>query len=90
MLLRRGGGYSLAVPTDVHRLAQAVARAGDGGRAEDSPAIVEALRAALDGWQGEPYAELGEQSWLVGERRRCHELRLVALERLAERAPDRR
>jgi DNA-binding SARP family transcriptional activator len=82
-LLSRGGGYSLGVPTDAERLAQAVARAGDGCLAEDSSAIVEVLRAALDGWQGEPYAELGEQSWLVGERKRCHELRLVALERLA-------
>jgi DNA-binding SARP family transcriptional activator len=83
VLLSRGGGYSLAVPTDVERLAQAVARAGDSYLAEDSSVIVAALRAALDGWQGEPYAELGEQSWLVGERGRCHELRLVALERLA-------
>lgn len=83
VLLSRGGGYSLAVHTDVERLAQAVARAGGGYLAHDSSAIVEALRAALDGWQGEPYAELGEQSWLVGERGRCHELRLVALERLA-------
>jgi Bacterial transcriptional activator domain len=83
VLLSRGGGYSLAVSTDVERLAQAVTRAGDGYLAEDSPAIVDTLRAALDGWQGEPYAELGEQPWLVGERGRCHELRLVAMERLA-------
>jgi DNA-binding SARP family transcriptional activator len=84
VLSSRNGGYSLDAETDADDLANA-ARQGVALLAQDEPAQARAvLSSARDLWAGDPYDDLGDLPWLVRERTRLHDLRLIVAERLAE------
>ena len=83
LLVTEGAGYALrAVPeaVDARRFERAVAAAA---AAPPVDALVR-LDAALSGWRGPAYDGIGEQTWVRAERARLAELRLHAVERLAE------
>ncbi|MER6947483.1 BTAD domain-containing putative transcriptional regulator [Nonomuraea sp. NPDC000554] len=83
LLVTEGPGYALrAEPdtVDAWRFEQAVA-----ATATLSPEDVFArLRQALECWRGPAYAEFADQPWARAERSRLAELRLHAVERVAE------
>ncbi|GAA3064622.1 MULTISPECIES: AfsR/SARP family transcriptional regulator [Actinomycetes] len=71
----------LNVAVDAEEFRQLIVRArGSEALAERT----ELLRAALQLWRGEPYAELRDATWLAPEIGQLHELRLEAAESLAE------
>lgn len=76
---KQDDGYVLAVPTetvDSRRftiLGEQSSQALGAGRPEDALALSE---AALSLWRGEPYASLGDASWLAPVRQRLAEQRL--------------
>jgi DNA-binding SARP family transcriptional activator len=83
-LRTRPGGYLLAVAedaVDVLRFERAIAGARlarSEGAAPD--AVSRAFRDALDLWVGPALADINGEPFVVGERRRLEELRLVATE----------
>ncbi|MFD8526507.1 BTAD domain-containing putative transcriptional regulator [Streptosporangium canum] len=83
LLVTEGPGYALrAEPgaVDAWRFEQAVSAAATLP-AEDALAR---LREALGWWRGPAYAEFADEAWARTERSRLAELRLQAVERLAE------
>ncbi|GAB2938976.1 AfsR/SARP family transcriptional regulator [Streptomyces mayteni] len=83
LLVTEGPGYALrAEPAavDAWRFEDAVATAAT--RPPDDGAA--RLAAALGWWRGPAYAEFADEPWARGERARLTELRLGAVERLAE------
>ncbi|HUQ57769.1 AfsR/SARP family transcriptional regulator [Lentzea sp.] len=83
-----GGGYRLRLATgqvDIGRFRSAV-RAADA--ADDPGRRLELLRAALGEWRDEPLAGM-EGAWAEGQRRRVVQLRVQAVESLAELELDR-
>ena len=83
-LVSTTGGYALAVGTDVAEVDERARRASSLLASGDLEAAYDELTAARGSWRGEPYEGVGEQSWLVVERRRCDELRLYVAELYAE------
>ncbi|MCC3766211.1 BTAD domain-containing putative transcriptional regulator [Streptomyces sp. UNOC14_S4] len=83
LLVTEGPGYALhASPdaVDAWRLEAAV-----GSAAALPPArALERLREALELWRGPAYADFADEDWARGERSRLAELRLQAVEQLAE------
>ncbi|MFI2362441.1 BTAD domain-containing putative transcriptional regulator [Promicromonospora sp. NPDC019610] len=80
VLVTDGPGYALRqVDVDAWAFEAAVS----GARDQAPAAARAALDRALGTWRGAPYAGL-EQPWAVAERGRLAELRLVAVERVAE------
>lgn len=83
LLVTEGPGYALRAATqdvDAWRFERAVATPA-GAR----PSQVEAgLAEALEWWRGPAFADFAEESWARAERARLAELRLQAVERLAE------
>jgi DNA-binding SARP family transcriptional activator len=80
-------GYLLAVADeafDVARFERGVAEAEAQAAQGEHTAAASSLRAALDLWQGEAYAEFADEDWARPEAQRLGELRLVAFERLFE------
>jgi DNA-binding SARP family transcriptional activator len=84
LLVTEGPGYALrpepADTVDAWRFEQAVTAAGTLPPA-DVPARLE---EALGWWRGPAYAEFADEDWARTERSRLGELRLHAVERLAE------
>lgn len=94
VLVTAAPGYALKVgddQVDAHRFERAVGRAHKvlqalpvwgphGVAADELEAQRAALDAALDGWRGAPYADLGDVDAAANERTRLEGLRLVALE----------
>ncbi|WP_308287220.1 AfsR/SARP family transcriptional regulator [Actinomadura parmotrematis] len=77
LLVTEGPGYALrAAPdaVDAWRFERAVA----------APPSLHRLQDALDLWRGPAYADFADADWAVPERARLAELRLRAVERLAE------
>lgn len=94
ILVTAAPGYALKVPdeqVDAHRFEQAVSRAHKALQAlpvwgphqlpgDEIERQRVRLDAALDGWRGTPYADLGDVDAAANERTRLEGLRLVALE----------
>ena len=83
VLVTRGAGYALVLPraaVDAHAFADEVSAAAAAG---DADAAVR-LPATLARWQGEPYADVADVPGIAPVATRLEELRLAALERLAE------
>ncbi|GHH96189.1 AfsR/SARP family transcriptional regulator [Streptomyces capillispiralis] len=81
LLVTEGPGYALRAATedvDAWRFEQAVSAPADPSR----PAA--RLTETLDLWRGPAFADFGDEPWLRAERARLTELRLLAVERLAE------
>ncbi|ODU00722.1 MAG: hypothetical protein ABS81_22850 [Pseudonocardia sp. SCN 72-86] len=76
-------GYALALQPDALDSRRA-ARLLDEAAALPSAAAIAPLRAALDCWTGSAYAEFADEPWAAPEAARLAELRLQAVERLAE------
>lgn len=53
-------------------------------RGVDDDSKVGFLRAALDHWRGDAYAEFAHEHWIIAEARRLEELRAGAVDRLAD------
>ena len=83
-VVRTAGGYLLAVDTDAAGVEERARRASDLLTSGDLEAASDELTQARRAWHGEPYEGIGEQSWLVLERRRCEELRLYVAALFAE------
>ncbi|WP_184888695.1 AfsR/SARP family transcriptional regulator [Sphaerisporangium siamense] len=83
LLVTEGPGYALrAAPDDVDAWRF---EAGVDAAATLPPArALERLKQALDLWRGPAYAEFADEEWTLAERSRLGELRLQAVERLAE------
>ncbi|MEL5958358.1 BTAD domain-containing putative transcriptional regulator [Streptomyces sp. CLV115] len=83
LLITEGSGYALRVPkddVDAWRFEEVVESLGDAG-----PALVaQRLDEALGWWRGPAFADFGDERWLRSERSRLTELRLHAVERLAD------
>ncbi|GID29345.1 BTAD domain-containing putative transcriptional regulator [Paractinoplanes brasiliensis] len=76
-------GYALRLPVeavDAWRFDDLVRRSAAAG----PQARVRMLTEALGSWQGEAYAEVAAEPWAVPEAARLAELRLLAVESLAE------
>ena len=86
-VVRRGTGYALALDrdsVDALRIGDLAAR-GHARLASGHPAEAEfLLRAALELWRGEPYADWPEAEFAGAERRRLGELREGAVAALLE------
>ncbi len=83
VLVTRGAGYALVLPrpaVDAHAFADEVSAAGAAGDAE----AARQLPATLARWQGGPYADVADVPEVAPIATRLEELRLAALERLAE------
>jgi predicted ATPase/DNA-binding SARP family transcriptional activator len=79
----RGGGYRLAVDpdaVDAHRFERLVRE----GRAAPPARAGAVLRSALELWRGEPLSGVGEPGFAEAAAARLRELRLSAVEGLAE------
>ncbi|MFB9743817.1 BTAD domain-containing putative transcriptional regulator, partial [Pseudonocardia sulfidoxydans] len=76
-------GYALALQPDALD-ARRAARLLDEAAALAPAAAIAPLRAALDCWAGPAYAEFADEPWAAPEAARLTELRLQAVERLAE------
>lgn len=76
-------GYALNLAPDALD-ARRAARLLDEAAALPPAAAVAPLRAALDCWAGPAYAEFADAPWAAPEAARLAELRLQAVERLAE------
>ncbi|GAA2724853.1 AfsR/SARP family transcriptional regulator [Actinocorallia aurantiaca] len=85
LLVTRGPGYALhAEPdaVDAWRFERAVTETAPPG------VMLERLQEALGWWRGPSYAEFADEPWTRSERSRLAELRLHAVERLAEARLD--
>ncbi|WP_369255967.1 BTAD domain-containing putative transcriptional regulator [Geodermatophilus amargosae] len=83
VLVTRGDGYALVLPrtaVDAHAFADLVT----AGTAADDGAAARLLTEALARWQDRPYADVADVEDVVPVVARLEELRLVAVERLAE------
>ncbi|MGW5363842.1 BTAD domain-containing putative transcriptional regulator [Actinopolymorpha pittospori] len=83
LLVTEGPGYALradADTVDAWRFEQAAA-AADRERPAAVPSLLE---DALGWWRGPAYADFAEEAWARAERTRLADLRLSAVERLAE------
>ncbi len=80
------GGYKVEVePDEVDAQRFEELSAAAASRLVDDPAgAASRLRAALQLWRGPALAEFREEPWAVGPAVRLEELRLVALEQLAD------
>ncbi|GAY12104.1 BTAD domain-containing putative transcriptional regulator [Pseudonocardia sp. N23] len=76
-------GYALALETDGLDARRAARLLHDAAALPPAAAIAP-LRAALDCWSGPAYAEFADEPWAAPEAARLAELRLHAVERLAE------
>ena len=83
-LVSTTGGYALAVDTDKAEVEERARRASGLLEAGDLEAAYVELAGARASWHGDAYEGVGEQSWLVLERRRCEELRLYVAGLYAE------
>jgi predicted ATPase/DNA-binding SARP family transcriptional activator len=86
LLVTRPPGYLVQVDPeqlDAARFQRLVAEA-DTAAAGDRPGAVRLLEAALDLWRGPALAEFADQPWARAEAARLEELRLAAVEALAE------
>lgn len=83
-LVSTSGGYALAIGVDVTAVEEQARRASTLLAAGELEPAHGELARALESWRGDPYDGLGEQPWLVHERRRCEELRLYLAELSAE------
>jgi DNA-binding SARP family transcriptional activator len=86
LLVTEGPGYALrAEEVDAWRFERALEAAGavPQGAAGPEQALT-ALREALDLWRGPAYADFADAAWARAERARLGELRLHAVERVAE------
>ncbi|MFE7330976.1 BTAD domain-containing putative transcriptional regulator [Streptomyces sp. NPDC057565] len=82
LLITEGSGYVLRVPkddVDAWRFEQAVDSLAEAGPARAADRLCE----ALGWWRGPAFADFGDERWLRSERSRLSELRLHAVERLA-------
>ncbi|MGY1733816.1 BTAD domain-containing putative transcriptional regulator [Geodermatophilus sp. SYSU D01045] len=83
VLVTRGDGYALVLPrtaVDAHAFADLVT----AGTAADDREAARLLTEALALWQDRPYADVADVEDVVPAVARLEELRLVAVERLAE------
>ncbi|MGY1773765.1 BTAD domain-containing putative transcriptional regulator [Blastococcus sp. SYSU D00813] len=83
VLVTRGAGYALVLPrtaVDAHAFADEVSAAASA----PDPEAAAQLPGALARWQGEPYADVADVPGIAPVATRLEELRLAALERLAE------
>ena len=83
LLVTEGPGYALrAEPdaVDAWRFEQVVAAAGTLAPEE----ALARLQEALGWWRGSAYAEFADSSWALAERSRLAELRLQAIEQVAD------
>ncbi|PWW21970.1 putative ATPase [Geodermatophilus normandii] len=83
VLVTRGDGYALVLPraaVDAHAFADLVT----AGTAADDGEAARLLGEALARWQDRPYADVADVDDVVPVVARLEELRLVAVERLAE------
>jgi DNA-binding SARP family transcriptional activator len=83
-IVAQAPGYVLDVPPDAIDLTQAVRLIGQVGPGSDHARTAAALRRALDLWQGPSLVDVTDVAWLSDQARRLDELRLDAVERLAE------
>jgi DNA-binding SARP family transcriptional activator/WD40 repeat protein/tRNA A-37 threonylcarbamoyl transferase component Bud32 len=84
VVITQAPGYVLQVPDDafdVSRFEAALAEARSVTSRGEPGEAVALLRAALEAWRGDPYAEFDED-WVRPEAQRLSELRLVAQEEL--------
>lgn len=83
ILLSAPYGYALAVGRDAVDAWVFEDRVA-AGSTTGLPAhlVADRLSRALDGWDGQPYAEFADEPWTVGERTRLEEIRRTARERL--------
>jgi DNA-binding SARP family transcriptional activator len=84
LLQTRPGGYLLAVADEMidaccFETAVSCARSARAAGA-DPDAVATMLREALALWRGEPLADVGQEPFVPGERRRLEDLRLAAME----------
>jgi predicted ATPase/DNA-binding SARP family transcriptional activator len=82
LIVSRADGYSL--PTDTVDVRRFEALLAETAAAADPARIVELATAALRLYRGEPYADLPDLPAAQAERRRLMELRMSAVEALAE------
>ncbi|MFI0486504.1 BTAD domain-containing putative transcriptional regulator [Actinomadura sp. 9N215] len=85
VLVTEGPGYALRVGSrevDAWRFEQVVTASRPAGE------LVASLDEALGWWRGPAYAEFADEGWARAERSRLAELRLRAVERLAEAKLD--
>jgi DNA-binding SARP family transcriptional activator/Tfp pilus assembly protein PilF len=85
VLLTRGPGYVLAVPSkevDAHLFEDAVRQAKADLANNAVTDAVTRLSAGLRLWRGEALADAGPESWAVAEIQRLTEVRLDAIEQL--------
>ncbi|GII64578.1 SARP family transcriptional regulator [Sphaerisporangium krabiense] len=83
LLVTDGPGYALrAAPDDVD--AWRFETGVDAAATLPPARALERLEQALDLWRGPAYAEFADEEWTLAERSRLGELRLQAVERLAE------
>jgi DNA-binding SARP family transcriptional activator/WD40 repeat protein len=86
-LVTKAPGYALRAPAAHFDAARFEVLLDQGRRqlATGDPALaVGTLRSALELWRGHAYAEFADEAWAIAEAQRLEELRLVALERLAD------
>ncbi|WP_433307461.1 BTAD domain-containing putative transcriptional regulator [Actinoplanes sp. CA-030573] len=84
ILVTRGNGYALELPrdaVDAHRFADLVGRARDAASAAER---AELLAGALEAFRGRPYDDVADVVDVQPARVRLEELRLAAVEELAE------
>ncbi|MFF5293125.1 BTAD domain-containing putative transcriptional regulator [Paractinoplanes globisporus] len=83
VLVSAAPGYALRLPAeavDAWRFDDLVRQAAEEGPAARHRLLTE----ALDGWRGGAYAEVADEAWARPEAARLDELRLAAVESLAE------
>ncbi|MGY1772510.1 BTAD domain-containing putative transcriptional regulator [Blastococcus sp. SYSU D00813] len=81
-------GYTVRPAPDAVDAALAVRLLDEGDRVVDTDPVLARDRysAALDLWQGPPYADYADEPWALPEAARLEELRLIAVERRAAAA----
>ncbi len=87
LLVTEGPGYALRADpdsVDAWRFEQAVAQSATAAPRQALDSLAESLRW----WRGPAYAEFAEEPWARAERARLEELRLSAVERLAQARLD--
>ena len=86
-VVTRAPGYQLSLTGlsfDVADFEAGVAAARAALRQQDPTSAAERLRAALELWHGDAYAEFADETWAFPESQRLAELRLTAEELLVE------
>ncbi|WP_432173171.1 BTAD domain-containing putative transcriptional regulator [Streptomyces sp. Tue6028] len=83
LLVTEGPGYALRAAkddVDAWQFERVVDALGDAGPAQVADGFAEALNL----WRGPAFADFGDERWLRAERSRLTELRLHAVERMAQ------